>query len=339
MVNISIVGAGAISQEAYLPALEEIEQARLQYVVDLDEERAARLATEYGAVGHRANYLDALDETDAVIVATPPGSHADVSRACLESDVHVFTEKPVAVSSEVAAELVELATSRDRHFAISRQYRETPVCQLLTTMLESEALDDLAEFSITFGDETHWGFRSDYRMNRAAAGGGVLTDKGEHPLDVLLWLFGNEWELHRYCDDNYGGLEANASLELAFPAVGVNGTVEITGTRDLSNELVLRGNRSRLRGDPGGKELVLERSDTNEQTTIEATRSVPNSYLVRVGYQAKRFIDAVAGEEPTYVPAASGVEVRRLIETCYEQRQSMVHSWEQPGLERATEVS
>src|SRR5215211_1533377 len=45
---------------------------------------------------------DVLEDVDAVVVATPPGSHAVLSQRAIDAGKHVLVEKPLATSVEDA---------------------------------------------------------------------------------------------------------------------------------------------------------------------------------------------------------------------------------------------
>lgn len=333
MLNVAVIGAGAIAQQAYLPAVRELPNANLRWVVDIDRDRAQTVGTAFGSDGYATDTDTALAETDIAIVATPPAFHAEISRTYLEAGVHVFTEKPIAKTSEEAERLLSLADEQDLHYGISRQQREAPACQLLHRFANNGALGEIEQFRVRFGDRTAWDFASDYRVQAAAAEGGVLTDKGPHVLDIVLWIFGDGCSVARYQDDSFGGLEANSLLALSFEREGISGTIEITGSRQIDHEFSITGTAGEISVDPGGSTGTLMDFDADFEMTVGTSQECPNSYLLRIGAQTKRFVDAVETGDATYVPAESGRAVLDLIERCYDTREPMHKSWELVGLD------
>lgn len=339
MVKFGIIGAGAIAQTGYLPAIGGVPGASLARVVDVDEERARRVADEFDAEGYATDHADVLDAVDAVVVATPPSYHREVARDCMEAGVHVMTEKPAALTSEAAADLVDHSEKQGVHYAISRQLREAPAARLLRTFATNGSLGPIRAFEVTYGDETEWAFASDYRLDECESGGGVLIDKGSHVLDLLLWIFDCPFDLHSYRDDSYGGLEANAELELSFEGSDVDGTVEVTGSRDVDNEIRLVGERATIAAAPCGTTATLHDRESGERTRLTAAEANPPTRSVsRLGRQLRRFADAVRTGEETYVPASTDVEILRLFEACYGSREPMDRPWEDQHVSAPEEV-
>ncbi|MQA00218.1 MAG: gfo/Idh/MocA family oxidoreductase [Dehalococcoidia bacterium] len=78
-------------------------------IVDSDEDRRLSAAMTFPAATTFSNLDEALHCVDAVVIATPPRSHAPLIKQALLAGVHVLVEKPMATSTAEAAELVDLA--------------------------------------------------------------------------------------------------------------------------------------------------------------------------------------------------------------------------------------
>lgn len=96
-LKIALVGGGAFGAK-HVNALKRIEGVDLAAVVSSTLETATEFATEHG-VGRPVASLDdvlAMDDIDAVILATPTPMHADQTRQVLEAGKHVQSEIPLA---------------------------------------------------------------------------------------------------------------------------------------------------------------------------------------------------------------------------------------------------
>ena len=338
MQRIGIIGAGAIAEQAYLPALERLPDVTLAAIVDVDESRARLMARSFGAERVATTLSEVLDDLDVAIIATPPSSHAEIAETCLLADIHVLTEKPVATSAAAANDLVELAAERSLHYGISRQLREAPACRLARTVVRNGTLGQLERVRIRYGDATDWPFASDYRLRPDQSWGGVLTDRVPHVLDVLLWTFGNVPTIDRYRDDSIGGLEANAFLEMTFdPDIDVS--MEVTSTRIIPNELHMTGPRGEFRANPHGERAHVLDYETGETVALSLDDwDRAGVYQWRVGAQAERFIESIRTDTITYVPARSGAEMDDIYETCYRMRERVLRPFETVHLREAMEA-
>lgn len=98
--------------------------AKLLRVLDADLDRARALGADYGAEGF--DDVDAfLCGLDVVTIATPGAAHAALALHALEAGLHVYVEKPLAVTLEEADALVAAAARAGRVLACGHQERVT----------------------------------------------------------------------------------------------------------------------------------------------------------------------------------------------------------------------
>lgn len=105
-VGIGIIGVGVIS-DTYLQNLASFPDVDVLIVGDLLLDRAQSQAEKYGipAWGSGEDVL-AHPGVDLVINLTIPAAHIEVSRAAIAAGKHVWTEKPLGLDREAAAELL-----------------------------------------------------------------------------------------------------------------------------------------------------------------------------------------------------------------------------------------
>ncbi len=105
-IRLGIIGCGAITETRYLPAVRLLSNLVLTHVVDLDLERAESVAKHFDIPNFVDDYREIFGQVDAVVVATPPNSHAQISIDCLDNNLHVLCEKPLASSVEEAKQMI-----------------------------------------------------------------------------------------------------------------------------------------------------------------------------------------------------------------------------------------
>ncbi|HET9344873.1 MAG TPA: Gfo/Idh/MocA family oxidoreductase [Candidatus Limnocylindrales bacterium] len=118
-LGIGIVGTGNIAG-GYARDILAQPEIRLVAATDLDADRAAAFGAEHGCRVHASlDELLADDEVDIVVNLTVHHAHYGVTRSALEAGRHVYSEKPLALRSVDAADLIELAAARGRRLGCS----------------------------------------------------------------------------------------------------------------------------------------------------------------------------------------------------------------------------
>jgi predicted dehydrogenase len=168
-------------------------QAALTAVADAAADRASAFAADFGcAASADLGALCARDDVDAIVVCTPPGSHADAAVEAVTAGKHVIVDKPLDISLEAADRLIAAEASTGRIVTVMSQRRFEPAAQWARQAVERGALG-----TVTFASAitTQWRAQSYYdsagwRGTKALDGGGAALNLGVHALDMLLWLAG-----------------------------------------------------------------------------------------------------------------------------------------------------
>ena len=116
-MNIGVVGCGFVA-DYYISTLAAYPQLTILGATDRDPDRAARFATFHALP--KFDSLESLladERVEMVLNLTNPGSHYEVTKACLEAGKHVYSEKPLAMNMDHARELVETAERKSLRLA------------------------------------------------------------------------------------------------------------------------------------------------------------------------------------------------------------------------------
>jgi scyllo-inositol 2-dehydrogenase (NADP+) len=110
MTRVALVGPGWVGLDRHLPALRQIPGVELIGVMDNDQARADEVAKTHG-IAIACTTPGPLIEAgvEAVTIATPPWAHASLATMFLEHHVHVFCEKPMAMTVPEARQMADVA--------------------------------------------------------------------------------------------------------------------------------------------------------------------------------------------------------------------------------------
>ncbi len=336
-LRLAILGCGAVTELRYLPALASL-RIRPTLLVDLDSQRAARLAERCRPGRIDVDYRPWLGEIDAAIVALPHALHAPVTIELLRQGVHVLVEKPLAVSVAESEAVLGAARESDAVLAVGLMRRHADSALWLAAALREGALGSIESFDFEDGLTYAWPVASASLFRKETAGGGVLADMGAHTIDSLLWWLGDVASLE-YSDDAYGGVEADAKLEITLSS-GARGRVELSRTRNLRNTAVISGERGRI--EIGTEQRNRNQISATPATLLETTHAgVRGAALSRLTVhdlfvrQIRDWLGASErGGEPLVTPQSAARSIE-LIEACYERRRLWELPWVRPESEAA----
>jgi predicted dehydrogenase len=134
--RVGVIGCGLIAQVMHLPYLAELDDRwELAALCDVSEEPLGACARRYGVERTFTAWEDLLAEPlDAVLVLTS-GSHAPMAMAAAAAGLHVFVEKPMALSSGEGAQMVGAARSAGTCLMIGTMKRYDPAYERLVELV------------------------------------------------------------------------------------------------------------------------------------------------------------------------------------------------------------
>lgn len=189
-VKVGVVGCGVIS-DIYIRNLQErLAEVEVVAVSDALVERAEQRAQQYGVPQVlTTEELIASPDVQLVVNLTIPSLHAAISRAALNAGKHVYTEKPLGVSFQEGAELVELAYSRGLMLACA------PDTILGANVQTGRRLLDDGVIGEPIGARAHfmWAGPESWHPDPAflyKKGAGPLFDTGPYFVSALAYLLG-----------------------------------------------------------------------------------------------------------------------------------------------------
>jgi predicted dehydrogenase len=157
--------------------------AELAWICDLNADLLDRYSARYPDARTTGRFDDLLEDASvqAIVIATPVLTHADLARRALTAGKHVFVEKPPALSGAEADELVTLAEEQDLVLLPGHLLLYHPAVAKLRELIDS---GELGEILYIYGNRQNLGqIRKDEN---------ALWSLGVHDLSVILHLVGED---------------------------------------------------------------------------------------------------------------------------------------------------
>ncbi|HEX4168000.1 MAG TPA: Gfo/Idh/MocA family oxidoreductase [Bryobacteraceae bacterium] len=172
-LRVAVFGAGAFGRN-HARVLSQMKDVELTAVVDLDVEKAKRVAHEYGTVGI-TGFDELPGEIAAAIVATPTVTHETVAEGLLGSGVDVLVEKPIADSVEAGGRLTRLAEENGLILQVGHLERFNPAVAKLSDLVTVPLFFEVHRLSL---------------FTPRSLDVDVVLDLMIHDLDIVLQLTG-----------------------------------------------------------------------------------------------------------------------------------------------------
>lgn len=313
-MNYAVVGTGYWGSNHVRVATELAAEGYIDEVIlcDLDEDRVGELASSYG-VDFVTDY-ERLPELgiDAATVSTPSPTHHEIATHLLANGVDVLVEKPLALDSGAAWDIVSVAEAHDRTLAVGHIFRHHPA------LVDLKRRIDRGEFGRIKYLVTN---RFSFRTPRSTTG--VLYSLAVHDVDVSNYLLGDSPE-RVYCsldDIVREGIDETATVVLEYDGatsvINESWQVPVFGKR---RDLVVVGSEKAAYVDYL-KDNVIELYDSRvverdgALSALEEGKQVydaPDREPLRA--EIEEFVDASRGEATLKAPGEIGARTIELLE-------------------------
>ena len=238
MVRVGVVGVNGIGQ-AHLWALRDMPGGTLAAVCDGDPGRAEKAGADHDVAAFTdAAALYASGDVDAVVIATPPGTHGVLVRDALDAGLHVYCEKPVTPTCDEGYALAAYARDRARVLAVGLQFRfHLGYAAMRAALADLGALRRVEVTATNWLRAQRYFAASPWRATWRMAGGGVLMAQAVHQLDALIAAVGMPARVrgHVRNDAHVAEVEGDAIAELEWRE-GARGTLVASLTEPAGRE-------------------------------------------------------------------------------------------------------
>jgi predicted dehydrogenase len=196
-LRTGLLGFGLAGRVFHAPLIDADADFELTYIVTSDpvrQEQARRAHPGASILTSPEELWSVAPDLDVIVVASPPTAHREQGLRALESGCAVVVDKPFALTTADADELIAAADRSPRPLVVFQNRRWDGDFLTVRHLLDEGRLGQVHSFTSSFEREWplpdgHW------RTGGSAAGAGILFDIGAHLIDQALELFGEADEV------------------------------------------------------------------------------------------------------------------------------------------------
>jgi predicted dehydrogenase len=307
MINYAVVGAGWISQIAFLPGVAQSGNSRVAAIVTGDRTKAAQLAEFHGVdtiVGYDGyDALLASSKIDVVYIALPNDMHADFAIRAARAGRHVMVEKPLAVNEDESLAIIAAARKANVFLMVAYRLHNEPGTVAVLEHIRAGAIGRPLYFQSAFSFQ----MASVNHRLKAKAWGGPLQDLGVYCVNAARHVFAEEpieavaMAQRPKNDARFSEVDETVAATLRFPSGGLAQFIVSFGGAEIDSYRVV-GTLGELELNPGYRfetatKLYLRRDGKTVETAFPR--------IDHFGAQIAYFSDCIEAGTP---PEADGGE-------------------------------
>ena len=189
-VGVGVIGAGNMGRIHAANIATSIPNAKVVAVADVLEDRAKKLAADFGVTNIFADYLRLVEnrEVQAVVIATPAIQKPQIVKFATEVGKHIFCEKPIATTFHDAEQVLKMSQKSPAKFQVGYQRRFDPIHVKVKQKIDSEEVGSV----VLVKSNTRDPLPDPAQWPDLKSSGGIFFDTCTHDYDVVRWLCGSE---------------------------------------------------------------------------------------------------------------------------------------------------
>jgi len=187
-LKIGVIGAGRIGKVHAATLVQNVPQAEVMAIADINLDGAKELAAKFGITNVSNNYKDILAnaEIDAVVICSPTDTHAQYIIEAAEAGKHIFCEKPVDLTLDAIKKAIAAVEKAGVKLMVGFNRRFDPNFAKIHEMVKAGKIGDPHILKITSRDP------APPPAEYSAVSGGMFLDMTIHDFDMARYIVGSE---------------------------------------------------------------------------------------------------------------------------------------------------
>lgn len=337
-MNYALIGCGriainhvkaAINNKLNIVAVCDVKAENMESLLEKNELEKDSQIKRY------TDYKQMIEENhiDLISIATESGIHAEIALYCIDHNIHVIIEKPMAMNIADAEEIIRRSDEKGVKVSACHQNRFNIAVQEMRNAVEEGRFGKLSHGSI----HVRWNRNEGYYTQAPWRGtwaqdGGALMNQCIHGIDLLRWMMGDEIEevygatrqqFHHYLEAEDIGM---AVIKFKNGAVAtIEGTTNVY-PQNLEETLYLFGENGTVK--LGGKSTnnidVWDFKDETEEDNKNKGFEEETSNVYGNGHTNlfADVIDAIQKDRKPYVDAVAGRNALELVLSIYKSQKT-----------------
>ena len=275
-VGLAIIGSTGVIGRVHIDAIAQLDSCRLAGIHARTQRPLQRQAADLGVAAYPA-LDDALGDpnVDAIVIATPHRSHAQITETAAQAGKHVLVEKPMSVTPAEADRMIRVCRDAGVKLGVLFNNRFRPEALKMRELVESGAIGQIYRVSMSSAMIRSQDYydRLDWRGKWQAEGGGALLNQGIHAIDLMQWVGGLPASVMGIVSTRRHDIEVEdfATAALIYEGGG-HGTLHCTTSQAPNHQrLELWGNEGALIMDDW--QVTLHRLQTGVDDFIQNDKS------------------------------------------------------------------
>jgi predicted dehydrogenase len=332
-MRYALIGCGRISPNHIAAALDN--KLEIVAICDLIDEKMDTTIRIFNLPETVKKYNDyksmlELENIDLIGICTESGNHASIAMDCIEKDINIIIEKPIALSLSDADLIIDASRKRNVKVCACHQNRFNKSIQKIREAKEAGRFGKMLHGTA----HIRWNRGKDYYTQAPWRGtweqdGGALMNQCIHNIDLLRWMMGDDITevmgmtanlTHDYIEAEDLGM---AMIKFSNGSFGmIEGTTNIF-PRNLEETLYLFGEQGTVKA--GGKSVNLIEEwmfndELDESEEIKRTYQENPESVYGFGHKPlyADVIDAIMNDRDPYVTAEDGRRALELVLAIYK---------------------
>jgi UDP-N-acetyl-2-amino-2-deoxyglucuronate dehydrogenase len=323
-----IIGCGRI---AHRHAEQMKKQGKLLAVCDIDVKKAKDFAEKYDTTYYSSieELLAKETQINIIAVCTPNGLHAEHTIKSLNAKKHVLCEKPLAIKTADAMNMINCAAENDCKLFVVKQNRYNPPVVAVKQLLDNNTLGKISSFQVN----CFWNRPEAYYAESSWRGtkeldGGTLFTQFSHFVDLIYWFLGDvksaEAKIANFAHKNIAIEDAGiVLLEMENGTIGTLNYTVNAHQQNMEGSFTIFGEKGTVKiGGQYLNELEYQNIQNMDAILLQAGNAA-NSYGYYQGSMSnhdkvyENLLAAIENDSNNIASAEDGLKTVEIIEKIY----------------------